>query len=643
MAKRVSKKSKSTVAVTDNRPDVESAGPAGDTTSGHGHSTTQGSAPVIPAEKRANSPSAAQAVKQARKKAAAEQADQELITEGPRRAKTTALANAVWLQADGSGTRPRKRPAPATAATVSKKAKGKETPQRAQGQTTAQRGPVAPPAPRKPKARRVTKNTRATTGSHDDVTVSLPPIPPKTRKTRTSGREVTKQITVRHSEVEDDVDGSCTEEDTELADDESNGDQDESADEALEELKKKPTRLMNALVNERPTLNPSTSDGKRKASVIVRNQPIEISETESDEESSPTLQVQGDHKPKPKGLLTLLELKRGHLCGCADITEANIMLASESQEDDNNSFLELSSSVTEEDSGFESVEWPAFTLIRYNETGKINLTKQQIELKLVLRRAITIVEGQIIFENAFADLGRRAVWKRKALLEATSYVMNMPNTAAKRKYVIIKNRLKEDSEYVSELSKVLEVRISGLRKNFKQAASMAILSEFGLKKGCGDVVRALVRDMQFIYPTTPNGGPLVGSPYQNQAIISVIKYELFCVKSIVKRYPKQFANKKEVTPPVLAFAATAIRAALDEWVSGERRPAVFSADSYTDIYKDHLDFMKHRIEKENLVGYAAMLHRVYRFASDGVASALNHSALFNASAMVVEIDDSEEP
>lgn len=31
---------------------------------------------------------------------------------------------------------------------------------------------------------------------------------------------------------------------------------------------------------------------------------------------------------------------------------------------------------------------------------------------------------------------------------------------------------------------------------------MAVLSEFGLKKGCGDMVRALIQDMQFIYPTT---------------------------------------------------------------------------------------------------------------------------------------------
>ncbi|KAF8328024.1 hypothetical protein F5887DRAFT_1083333 [Amanita rubescens] len=613
MVKRVSKKAKNTVGVADNRPDVESAGPAGDTTSGHGCSITQGSTPALPAEKQANTPSAAQ-VKLARKKVAAEQADQELITEGPRRAKVTALSNAVWLQAQGSGTRPRKRPAP-VATTVNKRTKGntKETPpQRTQGRT------AVPPAPRK-SARKVAKNT--TSGRQDKATVSLPPIPSKTKKTRaTSSREV-KQIIVHQSEVED-GDVSCTEEETEPdGSSESPSDQNESADEALEELKKRPTRLMNALVNERPMVNPSVghiNPGKRKASVIVRNRPIEILETDSNNESSPTLQVQGGHEPK----------------------EAS----NEGQEDDIDSFIELSSSesVTEADSAFEPVEWPSFTLIRYNETGKINLTKQQLELKLVLRRAITIIEGQIIFENAFPDLGKRAIWKRKALLEAVSYVMHMPNTAAQRKYVAIKDRLKEDSEYVSELSKVLEVRISGLRKNFKQAANMAILSEFGLKKGSGDVVRALVRDMQFIYPTTPNGGPpLVGSPYENQAIISVIKYELFCVKSIVRRYPKQFATKKEVSPPILAFAATAIRAALDEWVSGERRPADFSADAYTDIYKDHLDFMKHRIEKDNPAGYAAMLRQVYRFASDGVATALNHSTMFNASAMVIEIDDSE--
>lgn len=60
MVKRVSKKSKNTVGVADNRPDVESAGLAGDTSSGHGDSTAQGGAPAIPAEKQANNPSAAQ-------------------------------------------------------------------------------------------------------------------------------------------------------------------------------------------------------------------------------------------------------------------------------------------------------------------------------------------------------------------------------------------------------------------------------------------------------------------------------------------------------------------------------------------------------------------------------------------------------
>ncbi len=106
---------------------------------------------------------------------------------------------------------------------------------------------------------------------------------------------------------------------------------------------------------------------------------------------------------------------------------------------------------------------------------------------------------------------------------------------------------------------------------------MAALSEFGLRRGCGDMVRALIKDMQFIYPTAQNvskahkhnmlliavqGEPLVGSPYENLAILLVIKYELFCVKSITQCYPKQFEDKREVPPSVLAFTATVVRSPL---------------------------------------------------------------------------------
>ena len=47
--------------------------------------------------------------------------------------------------------------------------------------------------------------------------------------------------------------------------------------------------------------------------------------------------------------------------------------------------------------------------------------------------------------------------------------------------------------------------------------------------------------------------------------------------------------------------------ALDEWLMGERRPADFTADLYTDVYKEHMDFLKIVVAK-NPEGYEAMLH-----------------------------------
>lgn len=86
-------------------------------------------------------------------------------------------------------------------------------------------------------------------------------------------------------------------------------------------------------------LNPSTGDnnpGKRKASVIVRNQPVEILETDSNDESSPTLQVQGSHELE--GLLILLEAKQGHLyCYYTALTEASAMLSNEENAHDGES------------------------------------------------------------------------------------------------------------------------------------------------------------------------------------------------------------------------------------------------------------------------------------------------------------------
>lgn len=103
---------------------------------------------------------------------------------------------------------------------------------------------------------------------------------------------------------------------------------------------------------------------------------------------------------------------------------------------------------------------------------------------------------------------------------------------------------------------------------------MSAMLEFELRRNCGDRVKELIEDMRYIYPTGPNvslvslfwkmlmpmqGNPMTGRPYENPAIISVIKRELFCSMHLMGRYPQTAEKDKEATPSLLAFAATAVR------------------------------------------------------------------------------------
>ena len=101
------------------------------------------------------------------------------------------------------------------------------------------------------------------------------------------------------------------------------------------------------------------------------------------------------------------------------------------------------------------VEWPKFTNIAYSARGRILLNQQRFELKLILRQAIAIIEGKLIFEHSFPDLATRAIWKRKALLKAITHIMNMPTTVAQGSYGTFKSRVREDADYVNDLSKVV--------------------------------------------------------------------------------------------------------------------------------------------------------------------------------------------
>jgi hypothetical protein len=101
------------------------------------------------------------------------------------------------------------------------------------------------------------------------------------------------------------------------------------------------------------------------------------------------------------------------------------------------------------------VQWPKYTQIQYSPGGSVLLTRQEFQLKLILRQAIFIVEGQIIFDHPFPDLADRAILKRKALLNAISFILSNPATHARETYKVIKQRVKADATYSYELTKVV--------------------------------------------------------------------------------------------------------------------------------------------------------------------------------------------
>jgi hypothetical protein len=64
------------------------------------------------------------------------------------------------------------------------------------------------------------------------------------------------------------------------------------------------------------------------------------------------------------------------------------------------------------------------------------------------------MEEFIIFENAFPDLATHAAWGRKALLKAANHLFQS-RLRDFNHYLFLKRCLKEDPEYVKNLSSVV--------------------------------------------------------------------------------------------------------------------------------------------------------------------------------------------
>jgi len=288
--------------------------------------------------------------------------------------------------------------------------------------------------------------------------------------------------------------------------------------------------------------------------------------------------------------------------------------------------------------------WPEYTDLVYGSSGEVGVLAQSDEVKAMIRKAIYFMEEFIVFENAFPDLAMRATWARKSLLKAVNY-MAESRLSDYNHYLFLKKRIKEDPEYVRDLSSLLEQRVSNLRHSVKVTASVTVRMAFQLhlKPLPPHDPQTLVKDIaNYICPLAANGNDIdYSKPFENEAIVDTIRREFFsqCFKAIDNEYPERFSgprNTRKLNHATVALAATAVRAALDEWQGTHWKSLPFTANIYADVYASHLAALA-TIEQKNSKAYLAMLCRLYRRVSGEAVSGPEPTSKIDFDNMSTEI------
>ncbi|KIL55289.1 hypothetical protein M378DRAFT_182265 [Amanita muscaria Koide BX008] len=289
--------------------------------------------------------------------------------------------------------------------------------------------------------------------------------------------------------------------------------------------------------------------------------------------------------------------------------------------------------------------WPVYTRLIKGTNKDLTLTVQCFELRLIVRKAMELVEELVRFEDAFPDFIMRTAWNRTSLIEACSVFQATSHIAQVRyKYEVFKERMRLDIEYVAELSRLLDPRVSILRGDTKILAINNARVSYGLQEGCGRQVNLLLTGSHYIYPLAPNGVSFqLTKPFENQAIIGTLHDDLFSGNNtIVSKYPLRFRptdqelDSNKLAPSMIALAATAVYASLKEWENGHRIHVHFTANIFEMIYRGHLEHLED-IHDRNIHAYNALVRRLFLKASGSEHTAADKENLTDVQNMSTEV------
>jgi hypothetical protein len=100
---------------------------------------------------------------------------------------------------------------------------------------------------------------------------------------------------------------------------------------------------------------------------------------------------------------------------------------------------------------------PEFTNLVHVPGRELTLGHQHFEVKLVVRKAMDLVVGRLLFGNGFPSLATRAIWNRRSLINACTSIEQSVGSHAQGRYHLLSERIKNDAEYVQVLSKLVSI------------------------------------------------------------------------------------------------------------------------------------------------------------------------------------------
>lgn len=138
---------------------------------------------------------------------------------------------------------------------------------------------------------------------------------------------------------------------------------------------------------------------------------------------------------------------------------------------------ELKAVLNADDEVLVSTDWPSYASLVRGHSGEVNLTAQPHEVKAVVRKAIPSIITNICFFDFYPKSTVRAVWHKKALLQAAKE-LKAKNAPAAHRYDKIRQRLKVDEDYSPILGKIVGTQLLN-RTWLISSSSMGVSLFFG--------------------------------------------------------------------------------------------------------------------------------------------------------------------